>query len=473
MADQAGQARRRRSLLIDIRPLRESPALRGLWIGTTVSSLGATMTSFAVVLQTYDLTHSSVAVGAIGLAQAVPVVGLGLFGGAFADAVDRRRLVLLTTSCLTAVSAAFAAQAFAGLRQLWLLYVLAAIQATLESVDGPARRTFLPRLVPPDRVAAGVALNQLAFQARFLVGPVLAGIVTAAAGLRVCYLVDALSFAASLYGVARLPAMPPLPGSPGQAGAGFRATADGLRYIGRTQVLTAVFLADIDAMVLGMPIALFPALNAARFGGSPQTLGLLSTGLAAGGLLGSALSGPAGRVRRQARAMLVTVAVWGAAIAGFGVARSLWLALLMLAVAGAADTTSVIFRGTVVQAATEERFRGRVTAVDYVVGAGVPQLGNFEAGALASLTSPAVSVVGGGLAAMAGAVLIRLAFPAAARYGAPGATGAGPLSPAPGATGAGSTAGQSSPIPTPSPPSGAGSAAIGPVQPGTAAAPPA
>ncbi len=407
-----GQPRPRRRLLADLRPLRESPPLRRLWIGSSVSSLGGAMTGFAVVLQTYDLTRSSFAVGAIGLAQAIPALALGLFGGSFADTVDRRRLVLATTSGLTVVSAVFAVQAFLRLDQLWLLYLLAAAAATLQSVDGPARRTFLPRLVRADLIPAGVALNQLSFYVSFLAGPVLAGAVTAAAGLRVCYLADALSFGASLYSVARLPAMPP----DGRARPGVRAVADGLRFIWRHRVLAAVFLFDIDATVLGMPVALFPALNAARFGGSPQTLGLLNGALAAGGLLGSALSGPAGRVRRQARAMLFTVTIWGTAIAGFGVARVLWLALLLLVLAGAADTTGVIFRGSVVQLATPDELRGRVTAVDYVIGVGVPTLGNFEAGAVASLTSPAVSAVSGGLATVAGAWLIRLAFPAVARY---------------------------------------------------------
>ncbi len=406
----------RRSLLADLRPLRESPPFRRLWIGTSVSSLGGAMTGFAVILQTYDLTHSSVAVGAIGLVQAIPALVIGLFGGSFADAADRRRLVLATSGGLSAVSAVFAVQAFLGLRQLWLLYALAAVQAGLQSVDGPARRTFLPRLLPAGRVAAGVALSQLAFYISFLAGPVLAGVVTAVAGLRVCYLIDALSFGAALYGVARLPPMRP---EGGQARPGFRAAAEGLRYIWRHPVLTAVFLADLDATVLGMPVALFPALNAERFGGSPQTLGLLNAALAAGGLLGSALSGPAGRVSGKARVMLVTVAIWGAAITGFGFARILWLALLLLALAGAADTTTVIFRGSIVQAMTPDRLRGRITAVDYVVGAGVPSLGNFEAGAVASLTSPAISAVSGGVATVIGALLIRLAFPAVARHHVP------------------------------------------------------
>jgi MFS family permease len=409
----SGLSRRLRNLVADLRPLRESPPFRRLWIGSSVSNLGGSMTAFALILQTYQLTRSSLAVGAVGLAQGIPAVAVGLFGGALADAVDRRRLVLVTSSSLAVVSAVFAAQAFAGLRQLWLLYVLAVVQSALQSVDAPARRTFLPHLVPPDRVPAGVALNQLSGYVSFLLGPALAGLITAAAGLKACYLIDAVSFSAALYGVARLPAMLP---RERQARPSLRAVAEGLSYIRRHRVLLGVLLTDMDAVLFALPVALFPALNAERFGGSPETLGLLSTALATGGLLGSALSGPAGRVTRKARAMLFTTTCWGAAIAGFGFARTLWLALVLLAVAGALDTTSVIFRGSVVQAATPDRLRGRVTAVDYVVGAGVPKLGNFESGVVASFTSPGFSAVSGGLVTIAGALLIRLALPAMARY---------------------------------------------------------
>lgn len=409
----SGLSRRLRNLVADLRPLRESPPFRRLWIGSSVSNLGGSMTGFALILQTYQLTRSSLAVGAVGLAQGIPAVTVGLFGGALADAVDRRRLVLITSSVLAVVSAVFAAQAFAGLRQLWLLYVLAVVQSALQSVDAPARRTFLPRLVPPDRVPAGVALNQLSGYISFLLGPALAGVISAAAGLKTCYLIDAVSFSAALYGVARLPAMPP---GERQSRPSLRAVAEGLSYIRRHRVLLGVLLTDMDAVLFALPVALFPALNAERFGGSPQTLGLLNAALAAGGLLGSALSGPAGRVSRKARAMLVTVAIWGAAIACFGFSSALWLALAMLVVAGAADTTTVIFRGSVVQTTTPDRLRGRVSAVDYVVGNAVPRLGNFEAGAVASLATPAIRAVSGGLATIAGALLIRLAFPAVARH---------------------------------------------------------
>jgi hypothetical protein len=245
------------------------------------------------------------------------------------------------------------------------------------------------------------------------VGPALAGLVTAAAGLRGCYLADLLSFIAPLYGVARLPAMPPqgMIARPGP-----RAVAEGVRFIRRSRVLTGAFLADLNATVLGLPVALFPAINAARFGGGAASLGLLTTSIGAGGLAAAACSGPVGQIARPGRAMLVTVTGWGAAITGFAVAYQLWLALGLLAVAGAADTTTVVLRGTIVQSATPDRLRGRVTAADYVVGAGGGELGSLESGAVGSLASPTISALSGGLATVAGAVLLGLALPAFAAY---------------------------------------------------------
>jgi MFS family permease len=405
----------RKRLLADLGPLRESPAFRRLWAGTALSSVGSAMTSFAVILQVYELTRSPFAVGAIGVAQVVPTLVVGLLGGPLADATDRRRLVLVTSSCLAAVSAAFAAQAFAGLRLVWLLYALVAVQSSVGAVDRPARNTLVPSLLTASQLSAGLALNRLSFQVMLTVGPALAGLTAAAPhlGLQACYLIDAISFAAALYGVARLPAMRPRVSA---ARLDRRAVAEGIGFIRRSQVLAGAFLADLNATVFGLPVALFPAINAERFGGNPGTLGLFTTAIGVGGLVSAALSGPVGNVSRQGRAMLVTVAVWGAAFAGFAVASSLWLTLGLLAVAGAADTFTVVFQGSIVAAVTPDRLRGRVMAADYVVSAGGGQLGNLEAGALGSLTSPAVSALSGGLVTIAGAVVIGVALPAFTRY---------------------------------------------------------
>jgi MFS family permease len=402
-----------RRLFMDTRPLRESPAFRRLWLGSGLSAIGGQMTSFAVALQVYTLTHSSIAVGAVGLAVAVPTIALGMIGGSVVDAVDRRKLVLISSSALAAVSALFAAQAFAGLAKVWPLYLLVVVQSVLGAVNTPARRTFLARLLPAERVPAGAALNIFTMHGSVIVGPAVAGVVAAAWGLRACYLVDVLSFAGALYGIARLPAMPPQ-GTVGRPG--LRAVLDSLGFIRRSRVLAGALLADVNATVLGMPIALFPAVNAEHFGGAAQTLGLLTAAPSIGGVLGSALSGPVGHVSRQGRAMLVAGAVWGAGIAGFGLAGNLWLAIALLAVAGAADALSVVFRTTMIQVATPDGQRGRVSAAEYVVGAGCPQLGNFRAGAVGSLTTPAISAVSGGIATVVGSALIGLAMPAFAGY---------------------------------------------------------
>ena len=405
----------RGGLLADIRPLRESPAFRRLWAGTTLSAVGGALTMFAVPLQVYDITRSPFAVGAIGVAQVIPTVAIGLLGGAIADAVDRRKLVLVITGGSAATSAGLAAQAFAGLHSVWLLYALVALSASLSAINSPVRRTFIPSLLPADQLTAGLALNRLSFQIMLTAGPALAGLIAAAPGLglRACYLIDAASFAGSLYGVARLPA---LPRSAGAARPGLRAVAAGLSYIGRSRVLAGAFLADLNATVFGLPIALFPAINAERYGGDPRTLGLFTTAIGVGGLVSAALSGPVGRIAAQGRAMLCAVAIWGAAFAGFAIISALWLTLVMLAVAGAADTFTVVFRGTIVQQTTPDELRGRVIAADYVVGVSGGQLGNLEAGALGSLTSPAISALAGGLITIAGAVVIGLAMPAFARY---------------------------------------------------------
>ena len=401
--------------LADIRPLRESPAFRRLWAGSTLSAVGGALTMFAVPLQVYDITRSPLAVGALGVAQMIPTVTIGLLGGAIANAVDRRKLVLVTTAGNAAVSAGLAAQAFAGAGSVWLLYALVAVSSSLSAINAPVRRTFIRSLLPADQLTAGLALNRLSFQIMLATGPALAGLIAAAPGLGLgaCYLLDAASFAGSLYGVARLPT---LPRSAGAARPGPRAVAAGLRYISRSQLLKGVFLADLAATVFGLPIALFPAINAERFGADPRTLGLFTTAIGVGGLVSAALSGPVGRITRQGRAMLGAVAVWGAAFAGFAIATTLWLTLVTLAIAGAADTFTVVFRGTIVQQTTPEEFRGRVTAADYVVAVSGGQLGNLEAGALGSLTSPAISALAGGLITVAGAVVIGLTLPAFARY---------------------------------------------------------
>jgi MFS family permease len=403
-------------LVMDIAPLRESRPYRRLWIGSALSGIGGQMTSYAVILQVFILTRSSLAVGLIGLAIAVPTIAVAIAGGAVIDAFDRRTIVLTATSLQTAVSGLLAWQAFAGLSHVWLLYFLVVVQSAIDAVNSPARRTFMPRLLRTDQLPAGAALQTLAMHGSLTIGPALAGLITAVAGLRTCYLIDAVSFGFALYAVARLPSMRP---HARDARPGLRAIGEGLRFVVRTRVILGAFLADMSAVFLGMPMALFPAINAQRFGGHPETLGLLTTAVAVGGILGSSLSGPVSRVTRQGLGMLVAGAVWGAGLAGFGLADAFWLAFLALVIAGAGDVTAVVLRTALVQTVTPDQFRGRVSSAEYAVGAGVPQLGNFRAGAVASLTSATTSAVSGGLTTIAGAALIGLALPTLTAFRTP------------------------------------------------------
>lgn len=400
-------------LLLDVRPLRVSRDFRRLTVSSTVSQLGGQMTTYAVALQVFTLTHSSAAVGGVGLAAAVPSLAAGLLGGPLVDTVDRRKLVLAASSAQTAVSVLFAVQAFAGARSLWLLYGLVALQYLISAVNAPARRTFAPRLLPRELIPAGAAITMLSMHLSLIAGPPLAGVLTAAGGLRFCYLVDAISFVFALYGVFRMPPMAP---DGGRATPGLRALAEGLRFIASRKVVLGALLADLSATALGMPFALFPAINEDRFGGAPETLGLLTAAVAAGGVLGTALSGPVSHVGRPGRAMLVCVLGWGGGLIGFGLAGGLAPTLGFLVVAGVADVLSVVFRSTVLQTATPDRLRGRTGAAEFVVGAGAPQLGNFRAGVLGSLTSPGTSAVIGGVSTLAGAALIAVTLPALRHY---------------------------------------------------------
>ncbi|MEV6410665.1 MFS transporter [Kribbella sp. NPDC051718] len=390
-------------LLADVTPLRESVEFRWLWAGQSLSSIGSFMTMVAVAIQTYELTGSSVAVGAISLASLVPTLLLGLFGGSLADAVDRRRLVLLTGCGLMAVSLVFALQALLDWRQVWLLYLLTATAAALAAIDTPARRTFIPRVLPLERLQAAAALSQLSFQVAVIAAPVLAGVLIAAAGLEAAYGLDALTFVAVLVSVRRLPPMPP---DSGGSKLGLRSVIEGVKYAVNHKLIGMIFLIDLNATVLAMPTALFPALAATRFGGGPQTVGYLFAAIGIGGLIAAVLSGPLARLRHQGRAMLVSVGIWGAGIGSVGLTHNLWLAVTFLSIAGAADIITTVFRATILQTKTPDDLRGRLNSLDFIIGLGGPNLGNVRAGAVAGLAGPAVSILTGGAACVLGVLLL-------------------------------------------------------------------
>ncbi|MGA5704490.1 MFS transporter [Peterkaempfera bronchialis] len=402
-----------RTALADITPLRTSPHYRRVWFGQTVSSVGQQMTAVAVSVQVYALTGSSFATGLVGLFSLVPLVVFGLYGGAIADTVDRRKLGLIGSAGLALVSAVLAAQAALGVRQVAVLYAAVALQAVFFAVSSPARSSMVPRLVPAEQLPAANALATVSMNLGLTVGPMLGGVLIGVWSYQAAYLVDTLAFSATLYAMWRLPAMRPQGDRKGRA-----SVLEGLRFLRDRPNLRTSFLADLAAMIFGMPRALFPAIAVGFYGGDARTVGLLVSAPAVGALAGALFSGWVGRVHRHGLAVLSAVAAWGLAIAGFGLVRNLWLGLLLLAAAGCADTVSMIFRNTIMQVAAPDDMRGRLQGIFVVVVAGGPRLGDFESGSVAALTTPAFSVVSGGLACLTAILLLTARWPSFARYDA-------------------------------------------------------
>ncbi|GAA3058994.1 MFS transporter [Streptomyces roseofulvus] len=387
----------KRRIFADLTPLRTSADYRRLWFGSSVSWVGQGMTTLAISLQVYEITGSAFSVGLVGLFSLVPLVVFGLYGGAIADTVDRRTLGLVGAAGAAALSAALAAAAFAGFHRVWFLYAIVALQAVCGALNSPARSAMIPRLLPPEQLRAANALNSMVMTFGTLVGPSLGGVIVGFAGYQTAYTIDALAFFASLYAMWRLPSMPPeRTGAVGVA-QGRASVLDGLRFLGTRPNLRATFVSDLFAMILAQPKALFPAVAVLWFDGDAKTTGLLVAAPAFGALMGGVVSGWQSRIRRHGQAILISVAAWGLAIAAFGLSRNLWIGLLCLAAAGYADTSSMIFRNTMMQVAAPDEMRGRLQGVFIVVVAGGPRLGDFVSGSVADLTSPLVAITGGGL----------------------------------------------------------------------------
>ncbi|MCT2592993.1 MFS transporter [Streptomyces sp. N2-109] len=398
---------RGRVRFLDTRPLRGSRPFRDLWIGSSLSALGGQIATVAVLAQVWDLTGSPVGTGAIGLATGLPMLVFGLLGGTLADAVDRRTVVRATTAGQLLAAAGLCAQALADNRNVLVLLALVAIGAACAALGAPARRTLPVRLLPADQVAAGLALSNLSFQAAMLTGPAVAGLIIARWDFSAAYAVQGVAVAVSLLAVVRLPAMPP---AGADATSGRRRPArGGWRIVLRRPTLWGSLATDLAATLLAMPVALFPLVNEVRFDGDPQTLGLFLSAVAVGGITAGLLSGTVTRWRRGGLVQLAAASVWGLALAGFGLAGPLWLALGCLAVAGAADTVSVVTRSALVQMEAPDKYRGRVSSVEHVIGVAGPELGNFRAGLVASATSAPFALVTGGL----GAALVIAAVAAA------------------------------------------------------------
>lgn len=408
-----------RAALLDTRPLRH-PAYRLLWGSTVVTSVGSQLTAVAVPKQIFDDTGSSAWVGASGAAALVPLIVFGLWGGSIADAVDRRTLLVVTNAGIAVTSFLLWLQAVTGSRSVWGVLALLAAQQACVGLNAPARGAIVPRLVPTEELPAAAALQSTVGGLGFVLGPLVAGALIPVAGLPTLYLVDTVALLLAVVAVSRLPAVPPAPTADGTRRAtGLGSVVDGVRYLSTQPVLLVSFLADILAMVLGMPRALFPEMAERLFGDPPGgglALGVLYAAIPAGSLLAGFVSGSFTRLHRQGAAVVLAVGAWGLAVAGFGLAGSLRVAAVFLALGGVADLVSMVFRGALLQEATTDEMRGRMQGVFIVVVSGGPRLADLVHGTFGQLLGSRVAVTGGGVLVVVAMVALVLWKPEFWRY---------------------------------------------------------
>ena len=397
--------------MIDTSPLRESRDFRLLFVGSLVSTIGNQLTVVAIPYQVYGLTHSSLQVGAISLAQLIPFVAGSLIGGSVGDAVDRRPLLILMSAVLSVTSVLLAVNSIGGHPSLVTLYVVSAVAAGLSGVASTARTATVASIVSPEHMTAAFAFIQILFQVGVVVGPAVSGLLLHLVGATWVYGIDAATYLAALVATVLMSPLPPIAVA---RRPGIGSIVEGIRYLRGRQLLQGVYLIDINAMVFGMPRALFPALadGAFRYVGPPSvTLGFLYAAPGVGALLGAVTTGWVTHLRRQAAAVVGAVILWGAAIAAFGFVHVFWVGLALLAVAGWADVISAVLRNTLLQTNIPDEFRSRLSSIQMAVVQGGPRLGDLESGGVAEATSVPFSIVSGGLASIAGAIILSLVLP--------------------------------------------------------------
>jgi MFS family permease len=415
MSNAAGSPRRGlRGLLVDLEPVKRDHDFRMLWLGQLVNGLGRQVTVVALPFELWQLTHSSLSIGLLALVQLVPILVFSLGGGAIADAVDRRRLLIVTQALLATSSLCLVLLAAQPTPPIWAFYVVAFVAAGFGAVDQPTRSSALPRLVPRERLPAAIAVNWLSGQTVAVAGPVAAGVLIAVSGVATAFAFDVVTFVASL---TALLLMAPIPPHPEAARPGLQSIAEGLRFARGRKIVLATFAIDLDAMIFGMPSSLMPQLALTVFNTGAAGYGLLNAAPALGALLGAACSGWVGRVRRPGRGVVVAVAGWGVAIAAFGLlTASFPLALLCLAFAGGADVLSSVLRASIVQLATPDHLRGRVSSINSLVVTGGPRLGDAEAAGVAAIAGAQFSVVSGGVLCLLGLLAVVRRFPELLAY---------------------------------------------------------
>jgi MFS family permease len=396
---------------IDITPLRRHRDFRLLFIGRLVSFFGSMITVVAVPYQVYQLSHSVLLVGFLGLAELAALIGFAMLGGALADAADRRNMVLLSEVGLMVGSLLLAGNSLLSLPLLWLIFVVAALQGAFDALQRPSLDALLPRLVDRDELAAAGALGSLRGTVGMIAGPALAGVLVAVAGLPITYMVDVATFVIGLVCLALMRAVPP-PVDAARPSIG--RVLEGIRYARSRPELIGTYVVDIVAMLFGMPMALFPAI--AQGLGGPSVLGLLYAAPAVGSFFFAATSGWTRRVHRHGMGVIVAATLWGLAIIGFGLVPGRNAALFFLALAGAADAMSGVFRQVIWNQTIPDSLRGRLASIELLSYSVGPTLGNFEAGIVASLFSVRTSVLSGGVLCVVGCVLCAVALPAFRRY---------------------------------------------------------
>ena len=415
------------SLFADTTPLRNADFARLWWAGIP-TVIGAGLTLFAVPVQLYAITQNSAYVGLAGVFALVPLVVFGLWGGALADAMDRRLLLVIASCGLAVASVLLWVQAAMGLNNVWLVLCLLAFQQAFYAVNSPTRAAAIPRILPGEQLPAANALNMTVTQFGSIVGPLLAGVLLRWVDLSTLYLIDAATCLLPIWATLRLRPIPASSAERGSARWGLGAVLEGFRYLAGNTVVLMSFVVDLIAMIFGMPRALFPQLAHQSFGGPVDggtTMALLAAAMSIGAVAGGVFSGWLPRVRRQGLAVVVAIVVWGAAMVGFGLACGgagghagalLWVALAFLAVGGAADMVSSAFRNTILQQAASDELRGRLQGVFIVVVAGGPRVADALHGVAAAAVGTTIAAAGGGGLVVVGVLLAAAAVPAFVRY---------------------------------------------------------
>jgi MFS family permease len=402
--------------LIDTRPLKVVP-FRRLWLSTAVTAVGSQLTAVAVPKQVFDLTNSSGYVGLAGAVALVPLLVFGLWGGAVADAMDRRTLLVFTNAGIALTSVLLWAQAAAHLNSVWIVLALLFVQQSFFAMNQPARNASIARLIPLDLLPSASALNSTVFQFGAVLGPMLAGVLIPVLGIQTLYLIDAIGLCVTMWAVWKLPPLPPMGAN--RQRAGLASVIDGFRYLAKQNVLLVSYLADIIAMIFGMPRALFPQMAEQTFGDPPGggvALGWLFAAIPIGAVVCGLFSGWLSRAPRHGIGTILAVGVWGLAMLGFGLSHSLWLAVIFLAIGGGADMVSMAFRGAIQQSVATDDMRGRMQGVFTVVVAGGPRLADVLHGTMGAAVGTGAAVAGGGALVVLCLIPTMLIFPAFWRY---------------------------------------------------------